>query len=223
MKVFTAIAVLVIIGGVTMAQADVVYDFGTPPSKSLGTSYSLTQDGYTLTAYGFNSPSNSPHNLYRKYITGNPSEQGLGLTCTDDNELTLSWSGRSIANYIQLDFGQLLTSTKAWIAAGSVNCGEKFDLFGSNQLGLIGTKILNGSSANETFVAIPQWNQYRYISMAVHPDPCNPCDNVLLGAVKVTNPNFGQPPFVPLPASATMGLVGLAMVGAMKFIRRRAA
>lgn len=121
----------------------------------------FTVSGYTITASGYNY-NGSAHELYYKNL--GPSERGLGLTGTFDNELQVG------QHFIQLSLSSILAQgfTNGQIMVGSVQAGESWSLYGSNTLGSLGT-LLNGaafgSSTDEQFVNVPNFGQYQFISV----------------------------------------------------------
>jgi hypothetical protein len=190
-----------LIGFGATAQGAPIFNF-TGPTGDAGNSVTSSAGGYTLTAYGFNA-NNTAHHLYYKNSGGD--ETGLGLVGTSDHELTLTYDGSTYANYIQIDVSQIYKAfPAAQILIGSDTGTESYDLFGSNTLGQIGTKIANsvGPAFNGKYFSIPNWGTYKFISVAVHPDPSHPWDNVLVGAIATTA--------VPEPGSALMLSTSLA-------------
>ena len=183
------------------------FDFGNVPGGPVGaSSWAVTIPPFTLTAYGWNAD-NSPNELFWK--NAGPDEHGIGFVNTLDNELTLAPGGTAIANYIQVDVSQVyLVSPTGQIRVQSVTDGEEYDLYGSNTLGDIGTKILSASTIDNTFFDIPNWGTYKFISVAVTPQgAARPNDNVLMDAILV----------VPEPAA-----LSLLVLGSLAWLRRRA-
>lgn len=198
--------VLLLVLTLGSAQA-AVFDFASTNGASgpVGSSYwKVTEGLFTLTAYGFNA-NGTRHGLYWK--DEGPNEQGLGLTGTFGHELTLQPGGRKIANYIQIDVSQVYTSFPSGaIRIGSVNHGEAFDLFGSNVKGQVGIEILSGSTADGTFVSIPQWGMYKFVSVAVDPRGCRHAhDNVFMEAISIGRP-------IPEPGTLTLLASGLGLL-----------
>jgi hypothetical protein len=131
-------------------------------------SQNYTVSGYTITARGYDNSGGigSPHNLYFKNL--GPSERGLGITGTLDNELQVS--GGTPLHFIQLDLTSILSQgfTNGQIEVGSIQSGEGWNLYGSNTLGTLGVKLnatAFGSSTDETFVNVPSFGTYQFLSV----------------------------------------------------------
>jgi hypothetical protein len=201
--------------GISAQAGSLTFNF-TGPTGNVGSNKETFTSGlYSVTAYGFNNDTNtSAHNLYDKNSGG--GETGIGLVSTLDNELTLKSGGSTYANFIQLDVSQIeKVLASATIEIGSVTGPEKYDLYGSNTLGSIGTLLASGLSSSSA--VIPQWGKDAYISVAVHADPCNPCDNVLVGGLCGTIPTtVVTTAAVPEPSSilmlSTAVVVGMGVV-----------
>lgn len=222
------LAVVVALGlGIAAVHAEtLLYTFaptngvsGSVGSSSLTITKPSSTGNFSITAYGFNADGTT-HTLYQK--NAGTDEQGLGLTSTLDNELTLTSNGSQIANFIQIDVSQVYkTFSAGLLEMESVTGGESFDVFGSNTKGTTGTKLISGSTLDQVFFTIPSWGNYEYISVAVHPVPvaagyCNShaCDNVLLNALEVTRPDH----FIPEPGTSTLVAGGLSLLA---LFRRR--
>ena len=144
------------------------------PLGNLGATEPYVVNGITIMAYGF-SNANAPVALYGRNDAGN--EAGLGIAGTAENEIDTS-------NYVQLDFGAMIAAgaTSGQMVVNSVQSGEKFNVYGSNTLGSIGTAVLSNQTPNNLPFAIPSFGTYRYISVRAA------VANVLLGAVSATFP-----------------------------------
>ncbi|MDQ2824371.1 MAG: hypothetical protein M3R29_02880 [Verrucomicrobiota bacterium] len=162
---------------------------------------------YTITARGYDSPS-TPHELYFKNLGA--GERGLGLVGTVNNELQVN-----PLNFIQLDLTSILALgfTNGQISVGSVQSGESFSLYGSNTLGLLGTKLNvtpYGSTFDEQLISVPSFGTYKFIS-------------VVAAAVDVL-PVMFQATIVPIPEAASVIPVLCLVVAATALeIRRRRA
>ena len=174
---------------------------------------SSTQDfsvsGFMITARGFDMPS-TPHELFFKNAGGD--EIGLGLVNTANNELQVNGSGNPL-QFIQLDLRSILPQgfTNGKIEVGSVQNGELFNLFGSNTLGTLGTKLNStpyDSSKDDVFVSVPSFGTYQFIS-------------VVAAAADVLPVAF-QATIVPIPeAGSLVPALCLVVIATALDIRRR--
>ncbi len=140
-------------------------------NQSLGSaSHVFTASSFSITAYGWDRVAgpDTPHTLFYKNASG---DHGLGIVGTPDNELQAGGWGPE--QYIQFDLGSILGSlSNGQVKVSSVDASthEVFDIYGSNTLGQIGTKISvyggYDSGDNDAFVDIPDFGQYRFISIA---------------------------------------------------------
>jgi hypothetical protein len=173
----------------------------------------FTQLGYTITARGYDNVSgpDTAHELFFK--NAGAGEFGLGLVGTANNELQTS--GGTPSNYIQLDLRSILAQgfTGGQVSVGSVQPGESFLLFGSNVQGQLGTQLGGalGSAFDDQFVAIPQFGNYQFVSVAS-------------GSMDVLPVAF-QASITPVPElSALFPIVGLIVaVSCTRILRRRRA
>jgi hypothetical protein len=129
-------------------------------------SHDFTVSGYTITARGYDTPS-TPHELFFK--NGGGDEIGLGLVNTLNNELQVDSNGNPL-NSIQLDLRSILSQgfTNGKIEIGSIQSGESFNLYGSNTLGNLGTRLNStpyGSVFDDQFVSVPNFGTYQFISV----------------------------------------------------------
>ena len=172
---FLKTALLVLCGSVAFvafsAQATVV-TWNLNPSaldQSVGSSSnSYTVSGNTITAYGYdnNGGTGVAHELF--YKNAGVDEIGLGLVGTLHNELQVS-NGNPL-QFIQLDLTSVLSAGffNGQLSVGSVQSGELFDLYGSNALGVLGTKLNStsyDSSQDDQFVSVPSFGTYKFISV----------------------------------------------------------
>lgn len=172
---FLKTALLVLCGSVAFvafsAQATVVTWNLNPNNLNQSvnsSSNTYTVSGYTITAYGYdnNGGTGVARNLF--YRNAGSDEIGLGLAGTLNNELQVH-SGTPL-QFIQLDLTSILNAGffGGRIEVGSVQSGELFDLYGSNALGVLGTKLNStsyDSSQDDQFVSIPNFGTYRFISV----------------------------------------------------------
>jgi|SRR5450432_299190 len=134
------------------------------------TSATFTQLGYSITAYGYTNSwgTGTPLGLY--YKNGGFDETGLGVVGPSDHEL--QGGGGWPLQFITLDIKSLLATGKVsdgQIEIGSVqsDSDDTFNIYGSNTLGTLGTKI--GETYNSTsdlvFLALADFGSYNYISI----------------------------------------------------------
>ncbi len=154
-------------------SAAVVWDLNpnnlNQPAGSSSVTY--TQGGTTLTAYGFDNLAggrSAPHELFFKNVPtiNGAVERGLGITGGDNEVQT---TNGVVNNYIQLDLSAIIAAgyVNGQISVGSVQTGESFQLFGSNQLGVLGAQLgVFGSQFDDQFVAIPGFGTFQFISVA---------------------------------------------------------
>jgi hypothetical protein len=165
-----AVGLLVLAGSVNAAL--VTWDLNpSNQNQSLGSaSHVFSSSGFSITAYGWDRVSgpDTPHTLFYK---NDGEDHGLGIVGTPHHELQAgSWGPEQ---YIQFDLGSILGSlSNGQVKVSSVDGSthEVFDIYGSNALGQIGTRISIGggydSGDDNTFVDIPDFGQYRFISIA---------------------------------------------------------
>jgi hypothetical protein len=143
-------------------------------NQSLGAaSQTFTSNSASITAYGFDHVAgpDTPHTLYYR-DEGPGGDHGLGLEGTAHNELQVNPNG-SPAQYIQFDLTSILsqgfTGGKVKVSSVDAPTNEVFDIYGSNTLGALGTKISiaggYGSADNNIFVNIPNFGSYEFISI----------------------------------------------------------
>jgi hypothetical protein len=172
---FLKTALLVLCGSVAFvafsAQATVVTWDLNPSAldQSVGsTSNSYTVSGYTITAYGYDNNGGTGVARELFYKNAGSDEIGLGLVGTLHNELQVS-NGTPL-QFIQLDLTSVLSAGffNGQLSVGSVQSGELFDFYGSNALGVLGTKLNStsyDSSQDDQFVSIPSFGTYKFISV----------------------------------------------------------
>jgi hypothetical protein len=215
---FLKTALLLFCGGVAFiavsAHATVV-TWDLNPSglnQSVGSSSNAyTVSGATITAYGYdnNGGTGTLHDLF--YKNDSADEVGLGLVNTLHNELQVDTSGNPL-QFIQLDVSSILAAgfINGKIEIGSVQSGELFNLFGSNSLGMLGTK-LNGSpydsSKDDVFVSVPNFGTYKFISVV------SAADDVL--------PVAFQASITPIPEARSLVPTALLAVAVTAFEARR--
>jgi hypothetical protein len=134
-------------------------------------SATFTQYGYSITAYGYTKASwgaDTPLNLY--YKNQGFDETGLGIVGPSDHEL--QGNGYGPLQYITLDISALLASGKVFdgkIEVGSVqgSSNDTFNIYGSNTIGTLGTKIGGtfDSASDMVFLTLADFGSYNYISI----------------------------------------------------------
>ena len=206
------------------AGAAIVWDLNPQNQDGvvLGTSQTFTEQGYTITARGYNDADTdgigTATNLYFKNRPpdGGANESGLGLATSPHNEVNGSADGT--LNFIQLDLTSIISqgATGFQIAVTSLQQGESFQLFGSNSEGVLGTAISGsypGLQFDDEFVAVTDLGSFTFLSVAG------------FGAGSNVLPSRFSAEITPIPEVGTvMPIVGLLVaVGATHILRRRRA
>lgn len=174
-------------------------------------SQSYTVSGYTITANGYtnNSGTGTATGLFFK--NAGSDEIGLGLANPLHNELQVDSSGNPL-QFIQLDITSILAQgfINGQIEVGSVQSGEQFNLFGSNTLGLLGTKLNStpyDSSKDDMFVSVPSFGTYKFIS--------------IVSAFADVLPVAFQASITPIPEAASLVPALCLVIAATAFEARR--
>jgi hypothetical protein len=172
------------------------------PNGDMGTSHVFTQSGVKITAYSYAISGPRP-DLYGK--NSGPGETGLGLTNDPDHEINTS-------DFVQMDFADplALKMAVAEFQMGSVQSGEGWALYGSNQLGSLGDKLM--ASTSEALLTVPDWGSYRYYSWTAT------AKNVVLGEIVLTKNDVTTATSTPEPG--TMAATAGALIGLSMMIRR---
>lgn len=198
--------------------ASLLFTF-TSPSGLLGNSQIYGNAPDDITAYGFYGTSNTHQNtatdLYSKHSGGD--ESGLGLS-RDSSEHEIQTN-----DFIQIDFSDVeaLGITQVQFEMGSTQTGEGWAVYGSNTLGLIGTRISSNQTgwgtADSTLLTLPSLSNYTYFAFtAVDLDGHHPDANVLLSEIQVTTGNNASA----TPEPSTYLLAGVALILISKIGRR---
>jgi PEP-CTERM motif-containing protein len=174
-------------------------------------SQDFTVSGFTITARGYDNSSGvgSAHGLFFK--NAGSDEIGLGLVDTAHNELQVDTSGDPL-QFIQLDLRSILLQgfTNGKIKVGSVQEGELFNLFGSNTLGTLGSKLNStpyDSSKDGIFVSVPSFGSFQFVS-------------VVAAAADVLPVKF-KATCIPEPGTFSLMILGGAGLAGLLFGRRR--
>jgi hypothetical protein len=173
--------------------------------------HDFTVSGYTITARGYDNSGGvgSAHGLFFKNAGGD--EIGLGVVDTDHNELQVDISGDPL-QFIQLDLRSILLQgfTNGEIEVGSVQSGELFNLFGSNTLGTLGSKLNStayDSSKDDIFVPVPNFGSFQFVS-------------VVAAAADVLPVKF-RATCIPEPGTFSLMILGGAGLAGLLFGQRR--
>jgi hypothetical protein len=205
----TITAIITLLGALTASAATVTYNFSTPANQSLGSSsqsFASSPTGYSITAYGFEN--GVANNLYLK--NEGSSESGLGLASQSDFEIDTH--GLVVIDISSLDSASLLQ-----LEVASVDPGESFAVYGLTSSAFSGgptapvlsgpALFTGGKSLDDTYFSVPSFSGYKYLALTATDG------NVLLQGLSanVTGSISNIASSTPEPAS--MGIVGLALVG----------
>jgi hypothetical protein len=149
-------------------------------NQSLGAaSHTFTSNSTSITAYGFDNVA-GPDTAHTLYYKDSGIDHGLGFPDTLHNELQVNANGLP-AQYIQFDLSSILALgfTGGKLKVSSVDPGEAFDIYGSNTLGTLGSKISlgggpYGDAKNNIFVNIPNFGAFKFISVVAAIDDVLP-------------------------------------------------
>jgi hypothetical protein len=139
----------------TCTTVDYNYMF-TTPTGNLGSSEPYTQNGITLTAYAYKG-TNTVASLYGQ---NSGTNVGLGIYGLTGNQIDAN-------SYVQVDVSAALAAgaINGQVIIGGISGSDKYNVYGSNTLGSIGTLLLSNQTIDLTGVSIPNWGSYKYISV----------------------------------------------------------
>jgi len=191
------------------AFADSSFDFSTDGNINAtsvtfnGTAgASITLNGFSNTA---STTSTFPTDLW--YKNEGAGETGIGLKDdpTGENEI----AGTNFVEFT--DKG--ITS----ITLGSVQSGEKYALYGSNTLGILGTHLIASGSGSDVTISglVGLDSGYTYLSLI----DLDPGTGKTSGNILLANATYAPVP-VPEPGTTTL-LMTLGVVGLLAFGRRK--
>ena len=167
------------------------WDFSSPSGR-LGTSQTYSDNGLTITAYGYTDYGWATA-LYGKNGSGNA--KGLGIDSDTDHEI-------GTCTFVQLDLSQLLSHSvkNPTLTINSVQTCEGYKIWGSNTKGDKGTLIGSGTLANTPF-ALPGYPNYRYLSVQASKG------NVLIGEIGAGAEGACTLVIAPAPLGSLSGFV----------------
>jgi hypothetical protein len=195
---------------------------GNPAAGPIGYFQNYTANGITITAYGFGGISmggnmGSPIKLYEKFTSGDPTETGLGLKGTLNNEIIAP-------NLIAIDFSNARNApnggyTQFSFDVGSATNGETWKLYGSNTNVWSGyVSLFTGTTQGDITLsgALGIYDIYKYYALGMANSSPN---NVLLLAIDGTAPpsHVGG---IPEPSTWAMMILGFFGVGFMAYRRK---
>jgi hypothetical protein len=183
----------------TQAKATTItYNFQENGLGNLGPTSTFTESGFSLTASGFLTAGGAT-NLFAK--SSGPGETGLGTTIDGDHEINTT-------DFVQLTLPTSPPANFQLVLLASVQSGEEADIYFSNTLGVLGTKI--GTLTSDGSFAIPSADQTGFIGITAG------SGNVLLAGAQIntTVPDGGS-------AVALLGIALAAIEGLRRALRTK--
>jgi hypothetical protein len=191
------VAMALALGTAGGAAQATLYTFNfASPTGDLGTQETYTNNGVSITAYGFEGLFDSTR-LWGKNAGGD--EKGLGIKNEDDHEIDTH-------NFVQLSMSNLWSQspTSLSMSIGSVQSGESWRIYGSNVLGSLGTLLLTGTTdAPAMFGVTPMPAGYAYLGVRAG------SGNVLLSSLSANTAPVPEPGSLALLASGLLAVVAM--------------
>jgi hypothetical protein len=199
MNFFKSLIIISMLSATPALATTLFYNFDSPTGQ-LNTSQQYFSDGILITAYGYSH--GDPDDLYGKNNGGD--ESGLGLMGDSDHEIQDN-------SFVQLNLTNLwvLHPESVQMSIGSVQSGESWEIYGSNKLGTLGTKIQSGDlDAPSTFTLTSTAENYKYIDVEAM------CGDVLLSTLSA------NVPVECVPEPGSLALMGAGLIGMASFLSK---
>lgn len=138
------------------------------PEIVQGPCASFSVDDYPVKVHGFNK-NHSPADLIVKPCP----KGGLGIAITPEN-------GINSSHFVQFDLCSLIadyTVKGIELCLTELDCRDRIELFGSNELGVLGNKIYKSNKNDKCdCFQVPHYGKYKYISVTI---PSYSCEDKL--------------------------------------------